>query len=598
MKRNHQWDVRSALALAGAFSFLHSCSRACLLPFFTLYLRYLGLSASMVGVVMGTRHLICLVWNPISCLFAKHYDKRRAVIVTSLVCSAGVVLTILLMPPAGGKPDTSHCNVTELEISPTDGTGLYLSKGRQNAAVSLSPDFVSAGTQTLSQNRTEPLSQANTTAPSSPTRQYGMQHEAPVNQTGITGAEEANGTASLAVSLNRRIRSKDQQAHYPFLEGLNMMDDLHQLFFLVLIAVGLWELVSAPLEWTADDMVYDYLDFVDATDHHSRLWLWRLLGGACGVIGAGVLVSSLDCSLFVGARMPRSAAHFFSYSALMLLALPEAAYLPSYLNHKRERRRGAGEALKALQLIRGDARALLCAVTAFLAGAAGAAAEDFLLWQIQDRGGTELHMGVSLGLALCSQVAFPPLTRDGRISRVVGAHSRVLLLGVACRALQCLYYSFLWAPWAALPAQLLDCLSVSAVWWAVGAQCEDVATPGTERAIGRAYQATALHLGAAVGSFTGGFVVQRFGLTALFRAAAAALLVWCLALGLLQWKIPRQRRINYSRLLAAGASDGSDSESEQERDWLEKAMESDQGGNNNNNSTIDNKNAVRNISRR
>ncbi|XP_045577250.1 major facilitator superfamily domain-containing protein 6-like [Salmo salar] len=206
-------------------------------------------------------------------------------------------------------------------------------------------------------------------------------------------------------------------------------------------------------------------------------------------------------------------------------------------------------------------------------GLAGFAVDDFLLWQMQDHGSSELHMGLSLAVALLSRAAFPLLS--GRVSKLLSP-GRVLLVGTACLALQCLYYSFLWGPWAAIPVQVLSCFSSGALWWAVQVQCEDVATPGTERSVRRVYQALSLDLGAGLGSMAGGFVVHRFGVSVLFRGIAVMLLLWCLVLPLLQWKAPHQRRINYSRLVAADTSEVSESESEQETDCLEKVLEDDE----------------------
>lgn len=288
----------------------------------------------------------------------------------------------------------------------------------------------------------------------------------------------------------------------------------------------------------------------------------------CGVSGAGLLVSHLDC--LIGSHTPRGAVHFFSYVSVTTLAVPVVAFLPLYLNKKRSRSTGL---FKALQLVRGDLRALLCAATAFLMGLAGFAVDDFLLWQMQDHGSSELHMGLSLAVALLSRAAFPLLS--GRVSKLLSP-GRVLLVGTACLALQCLYYSFLWGPWAAIPVQVLSCFSSGALWWAVQVQCEDVATPGTERSVRRVYQALSLDLGAGLGSMAGGFVVHRFGVSVLFRGIAVMLLLWCLVLPLLQWKAPHQRRINYSRLVAADTSEVSESESEQETDCLEKVLEDDE----------------------
>uniref|UniRef100_A0A3Q3WDY0 Uncharacterized protein n=1 Tax=Mola mola TaxID=94237 RepID=A0A3Q3WDY0_MOLML len=269
MKRNKQIDVKRALALARAFTFMCSCARGCVLPFLTLYFRQLGLPPAMTGVVMGTKHLITLVWRPMASLLSKHYNKRRVVITGSLVCSAAVAIVLLLIQPADMHMQTSTCNMSG---APAQNLGGDLLK-------------TSAGSATTP----------------------------------------------------------------------------------------------------------------NASDGYSSSGVWALLGAACGVGGAGLLVSQL-----------------------------------SY-----------------------------------------------------------------------------------------------------------------------------------------------VAMPGAERNMMRVYIALSLHLGSGLGSFVGGLVVQRFGLTWLFRGAAVGLILWCVCLPLLQWNAPRQHRINYSRLLAADASETSDSESEQERDWLNKAMEDD-----------------------
>lgn len=561
MKQNKQIDIRRALALSGTFNFLLCCSRSCLLPFLTLYLRQLGLTPAMTGVVMGTKHLITLVWSPVSSLLSKHYNKRRAVIVGSLVCSAAVALVLLFIPATGVH--NGSCNVSDVSGGPT-----------QRPLTSLKTTSA-PGSQS---GVTSPAKTLDTDAKSAPV----VMSKPPLsgNKThlkdGTSSSVTTNSSAAPVRNKRSEVRSEEAEGgHFEFLGSLKVMDPQHQLFFLILIAVSLWESVAAPLEWTADDGLYEYLDFADASDRYSSsssTGVWGLLGAACGVGGAGLLVSQLSC--LISAQTPRSAVHFYSYAAVAAVTLPLASYLPLYLNKKRDRANGL---LKAVQLVRGSPRALLCAVTTLLVGVVTSAVENFLLWQMQDHGSSELHMGLSLAVALLSQAAFPLLAT--RVSRLLSP-GRVLAVAAASLALQCFYYSFLWGPWAALPAQILSCFSSGALWWAVKLQCEDVATPGAERSVRRVYGALSVHLGSSLGSFAGGFVAQRFGLPWLFRGAALCVMVWCVCLPLLQWKAPRQRRINYSRLLAADASEASDSESEQERDWLEKAMEDDRSNNN------------------
>ncbi|XP_074551955.1 major facilitator superfamily domain-containing protein 6-like [Halichoeres trimaculatus] len=581
MKRNKQIDVKRALALSGALNFLCSCARACLLPFLTLFFRQLGLTPAMTGIIMGTKHFITLVWSPAGSLLAKHYNKRRVVLTCSLLGSAVVPLVLLLIPATGVHEQMDACNMSDVSTRPPP-----LPTGHQLQTIAVVPP----SNVTLFMKTSSPV--LNKTSSNQPEAEKPHLLKLQANASSVKGSEDLKvsmsdrnqTSSSRPASVRRRrsryerraVKTKEEESdggHFEFLGSLKVMDPQHQLFFLVLITMSMWESAWAPLEWTADDGLYEYLDFADASDRYSSMGGWGLLGAACGVGGAGLMVSQLRCIILSPAL--RSAVHFYSYAAVVVLALPVAIFLPLHLNKKRDKANGL---LKAAQLVRSSPRALLCAVTMLLFGAACSAVDNFLLWQMQDHSSNKLHMALSLALALLSQATFPLLA--SRISRHLTS-GRLLIVGAATLGLQCVYYSFLWGPWAALPAQVFSCFGTGAIWWAVQAQCEDVATPGAERSVRRIYSSFSLNLGGGLGSFAGGFVVQRFGLAWLFRGVAACMMLWCICLPLLQWKAPRQRRINYSRLLAADASEGSDSDSEQERDWLDKAMEDDRGNNNN-----------------
>ncbi|KAL6103401.1 mfsd6l [Pungitius sinensis] len=593
MKKSKQIDIRQGLVLAGTFHFLWSCAQACLLPFLTLYFRQLGLSPLMTGVVMGTKHLVSLTWSPVASLLSKHYNKRRVAIHGSLVCSAAAALALLLLPQADVGARAGTCIVSRLSdgLTPSPQGDLF---------AGIAPSATSAGSPAKINTAPASRSGVNSTAQPLFATEAALSHRdqsppglPPLNSSAVVnhsaGEPEVRGSFTLSPENSsspsvRSKRSKEQlgennteaeekEGGYDFLGSLKGMDPQHRLFLLILVIVSAWEWASAPLERTADDGLYEYLDSADASDRYGSTALWGLLGAAGGVGGAGLLVGRLSC--LVAGGFPRGAVHFFCYAAVAAAALPLAAHFPLYLNKKRDRTNGL---LKAVRLVRGSPRALLCAVTVLLVGAAGSAVDNFLLWQMQDHGSGELHMGFSLAVALLSQAAFPLLA--GRVSRLLSP-GRVLAVSAACLGLQCFYYSFLWGPWAAAPAQALSCFSGGALWWAVGLQCDDVATPGAERSVRRVYGALA-QLGSALGSFAGGFAAQRFGLTWLFRGAAVGVMAWCAFLPLLQWKAPRLRRINYSRLLAADASEASNSESEQEADWLEKAMVDDRSSSNNN----------------
>ncbi|XP_032933008.1 major facilitator superfamily domain-containing protein 6-like [Catharus ustulatus] len=340
-------------------------------------------------------------------------------------------------------------------------------------------------------------------------------------------------------------------------------DREYQVFLMVLGAVVLWELLAASLEWTMDESVYEYLDFVDATDKYRRLWLWGSAGAAAGACGVSVLVNQLDCSL--GGSIPRLAVHFYGYSVLVVLSLMVSVFFPGHVPRKSAHAPGLA---KALSLLRGDGRALLLAGTVFLVGAASSAGHNFLLWQLQDQGSSELLMGLWVAGSPLAELALHPLR--GQLLRALPG-CRLELLSLAVLAAQLLSYSLLQAPWAALPVQALAGLSSGALRWRLQGTVGDIATPGTERAL-HALLGGLCAGGAGLGSFGGGFVVQRFGLAVLFQASCVGLGLWILFIVIVQSRLPRQRKINYSRLLAADSSEMSDSEEENEKDWLVKAM--------------------------
>nr|XP_020478799.1 LOW QUALITY PROTEIN: major facilitator superfamily domain-containing protein 6-like [Monopterus albus] len=570
MRRNKQIDITRALALAGTFNFLCRCARACLLPFLTLYFRQLGLTPAMTGIVMGSKHLISLGWSPVVSLLSRHYNKRRQVIHGSLVCSAVAALVLLLIPPAGVQTQAATCNTSDVSVGPSQSLGgdLLTSSAGTHLQAQSEGTFPA---ETLPGNTSAPVKMSDL----SPSQHSGDHKRAPQLPQGnisvvvnssrgeSSGVNHTTGSLATAVSSERTKFMPEEKSRFDILGSLKAMDAQHRLFFLVLLVVLVWELAAAPLDWAADDGLYEYLDYADASDRYDSTGVWGLLGAACGAGGAGLLVSQLSC--LTTSQTPRTVMHFYCYAGLTVLTLPVATILPLYLNKKREQANGF---LK----VRGSPHARLCAITTLLVGVVGSSVDNFLLWQMQDHGSSELLMGLSVALAVLSQAAFPLLAR--RVSRLLSP-GRVLTVGAASLGLQCFYYSFLWGPWAVLPAQVLSCFSSGAFWWAVRIQCEEVATPGAERSVRRVYTVLSQHLGSGLGSFAGGFMVQWFGLTWLFRGAAMALMAWCVCLPLLQLRAPPQHRINYSRLLAADASDASDSESEPERDWLDKAMEDD-----------------------
>lgn len=253
MRRTRQIDVHRALALAGLFSFLLSCARACLLPFLTLYFRQLGLPPAMVGVVIGSKHLINVVWSPASGLLFKLYNKRRVAISCALALSAALPLLLLLLPALNSDPSrhTAICNLSDASGAPPPdaGRGVLPATSVGPAATSgttARSAFVSQSDVTASAKAFQPNA-SPTAAPASearlPTRSKPSQENTSESKSATPPGRIRRSPTESAEPRGGQM-DKEEEPDQFFLRSLKAMDAQHQLLFLVLITVSLWEVCS------------------------------------------------------------------------------------------------------------------------------------------------------------------------------------------------------------------------------------------------------------------------------------------------------------------------------------------------------------------
>ncbi|NXK28480.1 MF6LB protein, partial [Arenaria interpres] len=563
-----QWDVGRALALSGLFRLLQGAGRACAAPFLTLYLRHLGLPAPLVGVVAGAKHLTAALWAPLCSRCPRGRRKRRLLVAGSLLGSAGASLLLTLIPPADGDTGYKYCNASQLLGD------------RGAATVVPSPGTGSQGVlSTINRETREPEKPASYRPPL-----RGLEKE--LSNLGPAAIDLADNVeeslyapesselflfkttlptvGDVYVPGNVSDHRKDTQG-VSFEVVQNFFQDReHQVFLMVLGAVVLWELLATSLEWTVDESLYEYLDFVDATDRYGKLWIWSYLGASVGACSIAVFVDQLNC--FLSRTITRLAVHFYGYALLITLSLLVSVFFPVHVPKRTDR---VNKTAKALALLWSDGRAILYAITVFLTGAAGSTVHNFLFWQMQDQGSSELYMGLSVAVGLLAEILL--YFFKGKLLRTFSS-SKIVAVSLSLLAVQLLCFSFLWTVWSVLLIQLLSAFSSGALWWVVNMAVDDIATPGMDRSLHALLQGLCYGGGASLGSFAGGFVVKHFGLAILYRACCVCLVLWLFLFLIIQSKLPRQKKINYSRLLAADSSDMSDSDEENERDWLVKAM--------------------------
>ncbi|XP_004433131.1 PREDICTED: major facilitator superfamily domain-containing protein 6-like [Ceratotherium simum simum] len=588
MSANPQWDISRALGVARLFYLVCGVRDGCVTPFLTLYLRQLGLAAPWVGILMGTKHLIAAFWAPVCAFLAKSYQKRRALLIASLLGSAGASLLMVLVPQVDKDLVHRSCNGSHSVTTTVPPPGVALTvtvtsaqepaSNHPTGAPSLPAEMSTIGIGEASGFRKGPGESAQEPFTHVPGYSVGSVEGARitsrvlhpissgVNSTPWEGSFKVGSTAlPLLAGRTALGRPANSSAAKGTARALHLsLEGLQWTFFLSLGFMVFWELLTAPLEQVADDSLYEYLDFVDATDRYRSLWIWKMLGMSAGLCGIAALVGQLDC--FLTTNRPRGVVHFYGYSLVSTLALLVSTAFPIPVCRRRE---PSYKTVKALSLVGGDPRLVLLAFTVFLIGAATSTVQNFLFWHMEDHGSSELVMGFSVALGWLGEILLHPFktTLLRKLSRVgtVG-------LGLGCFVGQLLYYSFLWSWWSVLPAQVLSAISGGALWWAVRASVEDLATPGTERPLSAMFRGHFYGGGSSLGSFVGGFVVMRFSLAVLYQACCVVLLLWLALFLSLQPRLPQERKINYSRLLAVEASDTSDSEQETERDWLVKAM--------------------------
>ncbi|XP_036884130.1 major facilitator superfamily domain-containing protein 6-like [Sturnira hondurensis] len=589
MSANPQWDIRRALGVARLFHLVCGARDATVTPFLTLYLRQLGLAAPWVGVLMGTKHLIAAFWAPFCAFLARSYRSRRALLMGSLLGSGAASLLMALVPLRDRDPGYRSCNgsrgatpsIPPPEVAPTENSAPARPASRSPARAPSLPAESGAGTGDASGFRTGPRESVREPVSRLPRPLVGSAEGArttpevlhPITpglkDTPWEGAFKGVSTAHPLLAGGSALGSP---ANLSAAEGNSgdldfSWEGLRWTFVLSLGLMVFWELLAAPLQQVADDSLFEYLDFVDATDRYRNLWIWRLLGASAGVCGIAALAEQLDCFLMTSG--PPGVVHFYGYSLVSSLALLVSIAFPVPIFRQRE---PSYRAVKALSLVEGHPRLILLASTVFVMGAITSTVQNFLFWHMKDHGSSELVMGFSVALGLLGEILLHPFktTLLRKLSR-----AGTVGLGLGCLSGQLLYYSFLWSWWSALPVQILSAVSNGALWWAVGASIEDLATPRTERSLGAVFGGHFYGGGASLGSFVGGFLVGHFSLAALYQASCVVLLLW-LILFLSIWpRLPQEQQINYSKLLTMEASDTSDSEQGVERDWLVKAMRED-----------------------
>ncbi|XP_054762984.2 major facilitator superfamily domain-containing protein 6-like protein A [Lytechinus pictus] len=350
-------------------------------------------------------------------------------------------------------------------------------------------------------------------------------------------------------------------------------------FWLALLVVVISGVFAGPIEHMCDTALYHQLDNIDELDKYKRPSLLTMPAFAIMGLVSALVVDSTACFLY--GNTSHMTIHFFLSAAFIGVIFLVGIIVP--LSHKIKNQQ-EGKYIKSIKFLYSDGHTAVMCATLVVTAMIASCGDGFLFWLIQDLHGVETTMGVSLAVAYMTELPMSMIFTPWLVQKL--GNVWLLALGTACQGLQNLYFSILWTPWAVVPIQLVHALGRSAIRGCILAFLNEASPPG----MGKAIQVTVLALeqgvGIALGSILWGVLYGILTVKLIFVAAAVLALVWTVVLIICACRLPTKKRFMYAKLLQSdmemdmkgGSFGGSDSEDNEEKQWLHDAIRGDDDG--------------------
>lgn len=282
-------------------------------------------------------------------------------------------------------------------------------------------------------------------------------------------------------------------------------------FVPLLCASLLLYLVLAPVEPFAASAAMFML--ADHKDLYGRIRMGGTIGFGLASPVAGLLVQNY------GLR-----SGFWAGAALFLLAFLVSQKLVHGQSQAGHPARGGARSLLT------NPRWLLFMVVALVAGAGLTAVNSYLFPYMKELGASESTMGLALSVGTITEI--PILFFANRLLKRLGSYG-LLLLSMVVTSLRMLLFAACRTPGWVLPIQLLNGLIFPATWVAAVSYADENAPPGMGTTVQGLLSAVVGGVGAAVGGFVCGPLLESlggrglylvFGCTVLAATAVVALI--------------------------------------------------------------------------
>ncbi|XP_062506642.1 major facilitator superfamily domain-containing protein 6-like [Corticium candelabrum] len=439
----------------------------CLLPYLTLYYRYVGLSARQNGVVQSVRPFVNFAATPLWGVVGERFGGVKLIWVVSLLLQIVLTWLIALVRPdtdRGNLERVCYCgnqsNLSEWLTSTSDGHSQiqfsFLQRSRNT-------------TQLCRELRRDALDARNIKL---------------LEIAGLVAVGEAFAAPGPPLSDYYTLEILGSRRHGDY--GKQR----------VWGTVG-WGLASFAVGFVSDELGSSLC----SPDYSLYFYLF-----------GGLTALSVLFAILMG--MGHKSGHNLSQTS--------EPSLPNQLNQPQV------NFWFKLRLLLKNPRVVLFLVAAWLIGMLMSVIESFLFWFIQDLGGGKTIMGLSvLVMSLGEIPAF--VLSDCLISRI--GYTGVLCLTFVCYAVRFVAYSFITIPWTVLPVELLHGVTFALRSAALVLYARAVAPSGLEASAQTLFEGVLTGLGGGCGAILGGLCWQHLGSRMTFRISAwvsiAGLVLFC-----------------------------------------------------------------------
>lgn len=613
-------NLMKSMFVCNTFNFLYAASKACLFPFITLYLRLLGLTATQTGIIIGGKTISAFIFAPLWAMCSARFRKRRLVLMFSILMMAATYLGLTLIMNVN-KAATS-CNVDGPPGKIT-GTLQELVNNIKNSRNE---------TQTFSTNMSQNLKPGNLTTnpspvpsflPSTTDKSTDIKHlfeygrkllmKMGLSQSDVKDIDDSELISLFEDMLSRKgwlklVREKltpeEMEEFYTFLNKavaavnsgdidevkkpirkrslqdswenfktnlkslqqnvkskLSEAEEEGQIFLIILFTLVLGEMLCSPVEKIADDAWFDFLENIDNLEKYGKQRIFTSLAFIIFPLIVTLIVDNTTCLFSL--NIHPIALHFYMFGGFLGLTFLVAFFYPMSGNEKRKYKT---KVVHAFSLTCCRCEGFLYTTTLLLVGAIYASYNNYLFWLIQDLQGKELTMGLCISIANLAEI--PMLFFSGPLVRKLG-NGMAMCFSLVCLAGRTIFYSYLWTPWAVLPAELTHAFTHTVMWYSVLSNPVFNTNPTIDRAVRSVFSSVYFGVGFSAGSILSGIIYDMYGVNILFRACAIVAISWCPIFAVVQRCCARQavNEIKYTRLLTT-----EDVNSDSDDDWLEHAL--------------------------